>query len=672
MPKKRIFLGTIIILLVLVICSNVFVFSASAATASTQLKIYVGPTSLPADNRAYSSIAVQLLDSKGKPLRATEDIQIHLSSSLTNVGTVDPSITISKGSTMAQASFRSTYTPGKTTITAAASGYMTVQAPITTVGPLPSTLAVYGFPPTLPADGGSYPAIIVQLQDAAGAPAKAPVGDVQVTLSSSNATISAVDASVIIRGGSTYAVATVTTSSSTGSAVITAIASGYSSKQATLTTQVPMGDPVNLKVYVAPPKVPADGVVYQQVAVQLQNASGKIAKAPANIAVSLSSSSSAVGTVETQITVPTGKVYGLAQFTSTFRSGTTSINAAATNCKSSQEAITTVGPIPSKLAVYNLPSVLPADGESYDAVQVQLQDAAGKPAKDPVGNITVYLFSSTPDAGNVSSVLTIPFGDTHAAGTFYATYAANSTTITAQSSGYDPGQAKITTYLIDQFALNISATATPDVLSPGEKATIRAYVAYNGSSPASSSTVLIKSDKNGNCTATKDEGTGYYSSVFTAPNVSQKTVYTIAINASKTGYNSTVLKLPVTVSPNATDLAKRTLTLHVAEDNGSPLSGVSVNSQTMPAGANSLNGVTNATGDVTFFNLLAGTYIVQISGAGYDMKEQIIQFVPGQTAHTATLTKSSFFSLPVIIAIAVAAVVTAVVVFLVIRRRRNA
>jgi hypothetical protein len=160
--------------------------------------------------------------------------------------------------------------------------------------------------------------------------------------------------------------------------------------------------------------------------------------------------------------------------------------------------------------------------------------------------------------------------------------------------------------------------------------------------------------------------------VFTAPNVSQKTVYTIAINASKTGYNSTVLKLPVTVSPNATDLAKRTLTLHVAEDNGSPLSGVSVNSQTMPAGANSLNGVTNATGDVTFFNLLAGTYIVQISGAGYDMKEQIIQFVPGQTAHTATLTKSSFFSLPVIIAIAVAAVVTAVVVFLVIRRRRNA
>jgi hypothetical protein len=314
---------------------------------------------------------------------------------------------------------------------------------------------------------------------------------------------------------------------------------------------------------------------------------------------------------------------------------------------------------------------LPADGQLYDAIQVQLQDATGKPAKDPVGDITVYLFSSTPDAGNVSSVLTIPFGDTHAAGTFYSTCSANSTTITAQSSGYDPGQAKITTYLIDQFALSISASATPDSLSPGEHAAIRVYVEYNGSNPASGAAVIIKSDKNGNCSATKDEGNGYYTSVFTAPTVSQKTVYTIAVNASKTAYSSNILSLQITVNPNMTAILRSTLSLHVVEDNGNPVVGASVSSQSQPTGAGSLYGVTNGTGYATFTNASQGTYTVQISGDGYDTKQETIQFVPGQTAYSASLSKSSFFTLPVIIGIVAAAAAAAVVVFLFIRRRRN-
>ncbi|MFB3888343.1 MAG: carboxypeptidase-like regulatory domain-containing protein [Candidatus Bathyarchaeia archaeon] len=672
MSRKTVVL-TALVLITLVSLQSLVSLPVSAESAPSQLKIYVGPTSVPADNNAYNVIIVQLLDSKSIPIRAKEDTTVRLSSSLTNVGIVDSTITIPKGSVDAPASFHSTYTPGSTTITAAASGFMTVQATITTVGPIPSTLAVYGFPPLLPADGNQYDAVIVQLQDSAGTPAKAPIGDVEVTLSSSNETIGAVPPSIIIRGGSTHAVTTFrTTVNATGTAVVTAIASGYTSGQAAFTTQIIGAQPTNLKVYVAPPKVPADGETFKQVAVELQDAKGKIAKANATVEVTLSSSNTLVGAVQEQILIPVGASYALADFSSTYSSGTSTITAAATDRVSSQAALTTVGPIPSKLAVYCVPSVLPADGKSYESIKVQLQDSKGRPAKDPVGDITVYLFSSNPNAGNVSSTLTIPFGATHADGTFFATCAANSTTVTAQTSGYDPGQTKITTYLIDQFTLTMSVTVSPETVPPGSQATIKAYLTYNNTGPASGATVKFTSDKGANCSAAKDEGAGYYASVFTAPKVFKNTVYTITVNATKVGYNGTVNRAQVSVNPNSTSGVTGTIQVQVVEDNGSPVGDASVSSSAQPTGENTLNGVTNATGFVAFPNVLGGSYTFQISKEGYNTKEETVQFVAGQMASiSVSLAKASFLSLTTIIAIVVVAVVAVVVAVFIIRRRRS-
>ena len=70
--------------------------------------------------------------------------------------------------------FQSTFYPGTTTISASATGFTTVLSTITSVGPIPSSIGVYGFPSTLPADGNTYPAIMVQLQDSTKAPARAP------------------------------------------------------------------------------------------------------------------------------------------------------------------------------------------------------------------------------------------------------------------------------------------------------------------------------------------------------------------------------------------------------------------------------------------------------------------------------------------------------------------
>ena len=145
-----------------------------------------------ADNSSYSCIIVQLQDSSGKLARTPQDINIGLSSSLTSIGTVESSITILQGDTFASANFTSTFNPGTTTISASATGYSTVTALITTVGPIPSAIGVYGFPSTLPSDGNSYAAIMVQLQDSSGSPARAPQGGVQVSLTCSDTSVGTV------------------------------------------------------------------------------------------------------------------------------------------------------------------------------------------------------------------------------------------------------------------------------------------------------------------------------------------------------------------------------------------------------------------------------------------------------------------------------------------------
>jgi hypothetical protein len=216
---------------ILILTSVFLVFNQNTSSASTsgpsKLNIYTGPTSVLADNNTYKCIFVQLQDSSGQPARALQDTTISLSSSLTNIGTVDSSIIIPKGATYASANFNTTFSPGTTTISASATGYATVQTSMTTIGPIPSALAVYGFPSILPADGNSYDAIMVQLQDSNGIPARAPKDGIQVDLFSSNTNVGTVNSSITIPEGQTYAIATFNTTTTNGQATITAVASGY-------------------------------------------------------------------------------------------------------------------------------------------------------------------------------------------------------------------------------------------------------------------------------------------------------------------------------------------------------------------------------------------------------------------------------------------------------------
>ncbi|MBS7621714.1 hypothetical protein KEJ32_06360, partial [Candidatus Bathyarchaeota archaeon] len=303
------------------------------------------------------------MDSQNNPVKAVENVTAYLSSSNIYVGSVDPIVVIPKRSSYTIAKFYSTYTPGTTTITATAPGFATVQASVTTVGPIPSKLAVYCLPPVLPADGGTYEAIIVQLQDASGVPAKAPIGDVTVTLSSSNIKVGTVPANVTIKAGDTYSKVTFQTTNVAGSTTITAMAPGYTMGQTAVKTELVGEAPARLKVYVGPPKVPAEGLAYDMIAVQLQDSKGKISRAVNDLEVDLSSSNLDTGNVDSKIVINKGETHCIAKFYSTYKSGSTEITAAATDYEIGKASVTTVGPVPSKLAVFCVPSALPADGQ---------------------------------------------------------------------------------------------------------------------------------------------------------------------------------------------------------------------------------------------------------------------------------------------------------------------
>jgi cell division septation protein DedD len=704
-------------ILILILISSAFVVvnlntSLAATTDPVKLKIFVGPSSVLADNNTYNCIFVQLQDINNKPARALQDTTISLSSSTTSIGTVDPSITILKGTTYTSANFSSTFSPGASTISASATGYATVQASITTIGPIPSSVAVYGFPSTLPADGGSYNVIMVQLQDLYGVPAKAPKGGVLVSLSCSNTSIGTVSPNVTIAEGKTYVIATFNTTTAAQqegrikSVIITTVAQGYTSQQVTMTITPIATNPNQLKIFSGPTQIPADQTSYQQIAVELQNSvNGYVGVFPSDVIVSLGSSDPTIGKIDSQLIIPQGQTYAVATLNSTYKAGPITLTAVATDLLRSQQTITTTGFTPTKLAVYCSPASLPSDNGAYQSIQVQLQDSQGRPAKDPQTDVSLSLFSSLPTVGTVDSILTIPFGQTQATGTVTVTNTAGTTTITAQGSSYTTGQGTLTTFTIDFLPVQISATANSTSIYNGQKTDVVVYITADGIN-VPGATVQFGSDNGGSFTATSDIGNGYYKTTFTAPSFTQATTCTITATAVKTGYVTSQATTQVSVSPppaatpaptatpkpsptptptastktNSTTTSNTTgiIQLRIEDYAGNPLSNATISSTVQPTGTNVITGVTNSTGYVIFTNVTTGQYSFNITRDGYEGLSEPINFKGSSTSMALALTaqsgsasSSGSLSTTLILVVVVVIVLVLVVGLLLVKRRRS-
>lgn len=469
-----------------------------------KLAVYSGPETLLPDRGVTSTVVVQLQDLRGVPAIAPGDVPVTLTSSRTSIGSVVPSAVIPKGGTFATAAFSATDAAGSTTITASASGYAAGSALIFSKGPTPIKLVVFAAPPVIRALSGEQSWIAVQVQDLDGRPAKA-ASDIQVSLSSSNSTVGSVNGTTVIRTGSSHAMATFAAGGAVGSTEITASASGLLSGSASVRAASQGAVPTMVRIFLAPDRLLPDNGQYQSVVVQLQNSSGFPASSSFAQSVILSSSNSEVGKVPGIINIPAGTTFVIAPFEATFLAGTTEITAHAPNLEKDVATMSSSGPVPSRLAVYSVPRVLTADGVTYKAIVIQLQDVSGSPAKAPQ-DIGVSLSSSKTEIGAVDTSVIIPSGATYVLADFHSTATAGRTDITAIASGYESSSYPLTT--VEPYPSKLTVYSNPPALIANGKSYDSIFVQLQDSSgnPATLATPLSISLSSSSSAMGKVEG----------------------------------------------------------------------------------------------------------------------------------------------------------------------
>ncbi|HJS81634.1 MAG TPA: hypothetical protein VJ742_02240, partial [Nitrososphaera sp.] len=197
------------------------------------------PGIIEANNFESKSIVISLVDHSGKPVAAQEDTTVYLTSSDPEIARVQASTTIAAGQSHVAAFAYATQRAGVTTLTGAADGLSSGSTAFKTVGFTGSIseyhLGLYTMP-KLPADGKSYDAVAVQLQDQSGLPVLAKT-DTRVSLSSGSLVAGDIQESIVIPEGSSLVMASFKTSLiADDSFRITASSEGFTSVEVELRT----------------------------------------------------------------------------------------------------------------------------------------------------------------------------------------------------------------------------------------------------------------------------------------------------------------------------------------------------------------------------------------------------------------------------------------------------
>jgi hypothetical protein len=324
------------------------------------------------------------------------------------------------------------------------------------VSPIPQQAAAVVLsvvPPKLPADGGTYPAVIVSLADPGGLPTVAS-SDTTVFLASSQTNIVAVPNSVIISAGQEYAIANVTTTTTPGTTAITAHSEGLnppSPPSDQLQTLTPSGFPSKLLVFASPSTFlprPDTGIVR----VEVVDDAGLPSKAINSIPVLLSSSNSSIASlVLTSLTIPAGQIVADGTFT-TSNPGSVVITAVSTGYSTGTALVTVNKPVllgnnnPSKLAMKMLPSTLPTDGNSYNVLEVSLATSTGTPAISSSDTI-IQLTSDKSEVASVPSLITIHAGAISTLAAVTTSALAGHANVTATSAGLLPSTVSVFTVI---------------------------------------------------------------------------------------------------------------------------------------------------------------------------------------------------------------------------------
>jgi len=437
-------------------------------------------------------------------------------------------------------------------------------------------------------------------------------------------------------------------------------------------------EPTKMTLTFAPTKLPADNSAYDCIFIELLDSTGKPARTSQYITITLASSKTTVGNVDSSITINPGEFYKTAKFYTTSTPGTTTISATTTDFATVQTSITTtaLGDTPTKLAIFCAPALLPANDMEYQIVKVQIQDSSSRPTINTGEPIFINIASSESTIGFISPMLTIEQGNSQVLGTFKVSNAPGTTSITAQASDLTTSQAKLTTYLIDLSVMNTQINATSYTLLNGNKTDITAFVTEKGN-PISDATVKFSSDSGGTFTTAKAQAKpGYYKTTFTAPILQKTDTVTITATASKTLYEDAIATTQITVGPTLVANKTSIIQIGVKDKDGLAVSNSVVSSVIQPNGMGPLLDLTNSTGYVSFRNLLVGTYTFRILKDGFVEMNQTVNFKGSPMTLTVTLDDGGAIDTQTLTTVAIIVIIGVVIAIVAglyfVRMRRTA
>lgn len=445
-------LGGVLVILTLALASVPLALNASSSPGPVTLVLSSVPPKLPADGQSYGALVVSLENSSGLPVVAPYNITVYLSSSLPSVGAVPSSVTIGIGKSYAVANVTTSASQGTTVVTGSATGLRTGAVSVRTVIPsgYPDHLAVFAVPAVQLARTSSHGEVVVQIQDDLGIPARSSAAVAVSVTSSDNGTVRVSGPTLTIPAQQNVAWMNYTAGLVTGTASLTASASGYIS--GTAAVRVVQAPPLVLKV-TAEPDVIANGSTGRLV-VSLVDKAGNPAEAPDNLQVFLTSSnltvaevSGTLGLAPVQVTILKNHVYTTITYSS-LSVGDTTFTASAHGLVAGFAQVKVMGASPAtELRLFIAPNPVPSTGEPFPAIAVGL--AGGQLT-------TTTVTTSTVTSTSVSSSTTITSTST------------TTGTVTTTETGVFP---------------SIASTAIPVVVTASDNTTgkvlERVYVSFN-------------------------------------------------------------------------------------------------------------------------------------------------------------------------------------------------
>jgi hypothetical protein len=530
----------------------------AAPGVAASVVVTVIPPKLPADGGTYSAVVVSLVDSNGNPSAALGSITVFLTSSQTNIVMVPDSVTIAAGKEYALANVTTTATPGSSMVTAHSEGLKTVELDntLTTVTPsgFPSKLKVFVSPSEyLPrSDAG---VVRVEVVDDAGLPSKA-ISNIPVQITSSNSSIASLDEStLVIPQGSIYVSGTLHTSG-TGSAVIAASSTGYSSGTALLTVDKPCTNACGayqISLKLVPAVLPTDGQLYSALEVGLETQSGTPAVLSTDTVVQLTSDQSEVASVPSLVTIPANSIATLAQITTSALAGVATVTATSTGLVPTTLSVNTIIPAPSNLQAYIAPSASAySTNGNYPILVVQLQDSSGNPARARQAT-NIVVTSSNGSLLSSFVTLNIPVGSDYVFD-YLHTKGVGASVLTVSSQGLVSSQANLKSIASPLSVKLLLSSTSNSFIFANQTATFTFKIAFVGMPLQNVNVTWGTSGGRVTPVASTTGSSGTVSTVFTPPTFGSYNI-TASASTAETGpivasYTLIVAQIPTKAPPS--------------------------------------------------------------------------------------------------------------------------